>query len=498
MYDKKIIDMDNKEALKFLLKSDSYCNLKLPKYFDFSPLLEKIHKDNPNKSLQNFYKDKDNAKYYKNINYNIYISKSGSLSWRKITLINPIAYVGIVQEMCRKENWELLIARFEEFKKFSSRIKCCSIPVMSLTNTKDKREQILNWWSEFEQKTISESLNYKYMIMTDISNFYPSIYTHSIPWALHGKEEIKDLVKKGKSGKLYGEKLDIALQAISYGQTNGIPQGSILSDFIAELVLGYCDQQLYEELKKDRIINYKIIRYRDDYRIFSNDSEEIDRIFKKLVIILNDLNLQINNSKTCKTDDILSKALKPDKVYGLLNHIDSDLNTQKKIFAINEVGKMYKNSGLLIKLLHSFYKDELLKLKNNPHDIEEITGIVVDIINNNSKVYPECIAILSKILSFSAKSTKLQYIERIKNKITKDFNREYVEIWLQRLSITGDIELTYNTPLCEKVYKTNVIWDSSWSRYIIDESMIINRVELNRMEEIVTNEEIDDFLPIAY
>ena len=37
---------------------------------------------------------------------------------------------------------------------------------------------------------------------------------------------------------------------MNYGQTNGIPEGSILTDFIAEIVLGYIDLQLSEKLTK--------------------------------------------------------------------------------------------------------------------------------------------------------------------------------------------------------------------------------------------------------
>lgn len=57
---------------------------------------------------------------------------------------------------------------------------------------------------------------------------------------------------------------------MSFGQTNGIPQGSNLMDFIAELVLGYSDLQLSKKLIMTTISNYKILRYRDDYRIFTN------------------------------------------------------------------------------------------------------------------------------------------------------------------------------------------------------------------------------------
>lgn len=40
---------------------------------------------------------------------------------------------------------------------------------------------------------------------------------------------------------------------MQYGQTNGIPQGSVLFDFIAEIVLGYADLLLYEDLQKKEL-----------------------------------------------------------------------------------------------------------------------------------------------------------------------------------------------------------------------------------------------------
>lgn len=43
---------------------------------------------------------------------------------------------------------------------------------------------------------------------------------------------------------------------------------------------------------------YKIIRYRDDYRVFSNSKEEVEKIALILQNVLAELNFQINNSKT--------------------------------------------------------------------------------------------------------------------------------------------------------------------------------------------------------
>ena len=67
------------------------------------------------------------------------------------------------------------------------------------------------------------------------------------------------------------------------GQTNGIPQGSVLMDFIAEILLGYIDEILTEQLNTAHIVNYKILRYRDDYRIFVNNPDEGEKILKNII-----------------------------------------------------------------------------------------------------------------------------------------------------------------------------------------------------------------------
>lgn len=84
---------------------------------------------------------------------------------------------------------------------------------------------------------------------------------------------------------------------MQYGQTNGNPQGSVLFDFIAELVLGYVDSLLSKKLTDESITEYKIWRYRDDYRIFSNKKDEPEKIAFQLQTIFADLNFQLNAKK---------------------------------------------------------------------------------------------------------------------------------------------------------------------------------------------------------
>ena len=110
-----------------------------------------------------------------------------------------------------------------------------------------------------------------------------------------------------KTLRVLRTRIDTAIRNMSYGQSNGIPQGSVLMDFIAEIVLGYADLELSRSIEKynieqhqeqNKIQEYKIIRYRDDYRIFANSQNDVVKIAKLLTEVLQQLNLKINTQKT--------------------------------------------------------------------------------------------------------------------------------------------------------------------------------------------------------
>src|SRR6185312_11663464 len=62
----------------------------------------------------------------------------------------------------------------------------------------------------------------RFVVRADVTRFYQSIYTHSVSWALHGKETAK---KKMKDKGLVGNVLDEVLRSGQDGQTIGIPTG---------------------------------------------------------------------------------------------------------------------------------------------------------------------------------------------------------------------------------------------------------------------------------
>lgn len=107
-------------------------------------------------------------------------------AYRPVQIANPYLYYLLVKIMTNKGNWTTLKKRFEEFKE--PQIEVASIP--KVKGEKDKSHQaasVTSWWENVEQRSIELALKYRYMFITDITNCYTSMYTHTIAWALMGK-----------------------------------------------------------------------------------------------------------------------------------------------------------------------------------------------------------------------------------------------------------------------------------------------------------------------
>ncbi len=489
---KCLLDMSSLNARTFLFKQESYCSLALPPYFVFDKLINSIEQEIQNKDLKIV-----DSKNFDDVNHVILNNKDGKYAWRPFQLIHPVLYVSLVHQITKKENWEIINERFRKFSS-NTKIVCFSLPVESLDSNSDKAQQILCWLHEVEQKSIELALEFEYLIKTDITDCYSSIYTHSIAWALHDKSYAK--VKENRHNMtLIGNIIDTHLQGMSYGQTNGIPQGSVLMDFIAEILLGYSDLQLSEKIEENGISDYKIIRHRDDYRIFINNQQDGKKILKLLSDVLSDLGLKLNNNKTEINDQVIVGAIKQDKLYCISQKI-LHKNLQTHILAIYEFARTYNNSGSLIKMLNVYHK----KIKSIEdiarQDLISIISILVDIAFNNPRTYPIAMAIFSDLIKFyKDEEEKLEIIKKVQARFRKIPNTEYLEIWLQRITFPAKLRVPYENKLSKLVEGKNaIIWNSEWLKdiklkTIIKNCDIIDKVKLNELTPIIENEEISLF-----
>lgn len=490
---KSILELNHLEAREFFLKAESYCNVDFPKYINFSHLISKVHKVLDGKDLTTM--RKGTPRDYDDVNYTILNNKDGRYAWRPFQLIHPALYVSLVHKMTEEVAWESIRDKFREFSE-NEKIRCLSLPVKSLSEKTDKEEQVFHWWHEVEQRSIELSLDYQYMLETDLTDCYSSIYTHSIAWALHSKEIAKE---KRTDKALIGNVIDSHIQDMRHGQTNGIPQGSVLMDFIAEMVLGFADIELSKEINSENIRDYHILRYRDDYRIFVNNPQDGEKITKFLTEIMIDLGLKLNQSKTKSSDDVILSSVKLDK-FSWAKKKQIDKNLQKHLFIIYDHALKFKNSGSLSTALNYFHI-RLLRTKKIPQPLALIS-IIIDIAYKNPRTYPICVAILSLLMNFiSSNETKKEIISKIKNKFSKIPNTGHMEIWIQRMTLPIDKTISYSEPICNliKGEDTVKLWNCDWIsstelQTAMQEKYIVDKKEIRNLEPIISKEEVEHFV----
>lgn len=163
---RSILDLTQDEARSFLLKPESYCSLDLPPYIGFADLIDGVHKVLHGKRLTGL--RQSNPRDHDEVNYTILHNKDGRYAWRPFQLIHPALYVSLVHVITEEASWQLIRGCFQQFAA-NDQIRCLSLPVVSSSDQKDRSEQVSHWWNEVEQRSIEMSLDYDYLIETDIT-----------------------------------------------------------------------------------------------------------------------------------------------------------------------------------------------------------------------------------------------------------------------------------------------------------------------------------------
>jgi RNA-directed DNA polymerase len=339
------------------------------------------------------------------------------------------------------------------------------------------------------------SLTYDHTIHTDITDCYGAIYTHSISWALHSKNYAKD-PKNRKNKKLIGNIIDTHIQDMQYGQTNGLPQGSVLMDFVAEMVLGYADVEIFSKIATHEINDYQILRYRDDYRIFTNSSQDGERILKCITEVLIEIGMKLGAAKTKLSNSVVEASIKRDKIDWICRK-QSEKDFHKHLLIIHNHSTHHPNSGSLVRALSEYHKKVIsIKTIYRPFPI---IGVLTDIAFHNPRVYPYFAAILSKILKSLPPDQATNLVEKIKSKFDKLPNTGHVQLWLQRITHPFAPSLNFEEPLCNLVSgETSSIWNDGWiaSQKLlsaIKSEGLIDHKKLSAVPPIISVEEISVF-----
>ncbi len=511
-----ILDLDHEQARRLLMQSESYCKVNLPEYIDFDDILKQaaisVHRHascgSSSKESNKGANHGSVARQYcddatglsnlpEGINYQILENKDGLLSWRPMELINPVIYVLLVYKLTEEENWGVIRDRFAEFRQ-SSNIECCSIPRGVFTHA--KKGSILNWWESFEQRSISLSIEYQFMGKTDISDCYGAIYTHSIAWALHEK----NVAKRDKSLNLLGNYVDSCVQDMHSRQTVGIPQGSVLSDLIAEMVLGYADLLLSRELENNTKLtdcDYKVLRYRDDYRIFATSREGVHSILLVLMKVLSGLNFKLGAPKTAISDDVVLDSVKVDKIEWLMRG-HARVSIHKRLLALSRFSRDHPQSGTLVRELQ-IVSNILGSAKRFPGRRDVLIAQVVDVVVRNPRCYPIGARILSQLLEKEERLVQEEYLDKIIKRCRMTPNSGLFEIWLQRIALVLGISFEYEESLCSGIEgaisgAVSVVnpWPWQWLmdplRKDMESISIFDFNKLSSLSAVISSDEVGD------
>jgi len=205
------------------------------------------------------------------------LARRGKLR-RPLSIPNPINYYQLAK--LTSDQWVDLEAVFDRTSQSISR------PVEDDSTRALKWEKGFGFLPDAKLKTRTAS---RYILKADISNFYSTIYTHSIPWVLHTKALAK---QQRKFRDNLGNKIDTLVRNSQDQQTKGIPIGTDTSFAIAELIMSEVDKQLVNKVGT----NYH--RYIDDFEFGCKTLQEAEHTLSVLQEVLSQFELELNTSKT--------------------------------------------------------------------------------------------------------------------------------------------------------------------------------------------------------
>lgn len=236
----------------------------------------------------------------------------------------------------------------------------------------------------------------RYIVRTDISRFYPSIYTHSIPWALHGKMTAK--LNKGKN--LIGNVIDKIIREAQDGQTIGLPIGPDSSFLIAELILSQVDFDVCT------ITEGTGWRWYDDYEIGFWDLQDAEAFACKLEKCLASYELEINSEKTqiLKLPQPLHEAwinqIRPMSIH---SHSGRQIDSLIEMFSTAfDLARSYPKAGVLKYAIRKLYGADKngLTSKYEPIVHKYNWDMLQHLVLQAAIVEPDCLPTAIGLLSF--------------------------------------------------------------------------------------------------
>lgn len=198
---------------------------------------------------------------------------------RLLGIPNPLHQIRLCKRV--ETNWNVI----EQFVNQST----LSLTIPEVRNFSKRALSKKYDFDVIPEKRITESTGARFLLHTDISRYYGTIYTHSIPWAIHTKA----VAKLNRGQNYYGNILDTAIRNTQDQQTIGIPIGPDTSLLIGEIIGTAIDNIICSEIQ-----TISGFRYLDDYYLYFDTITKAEEALALLDEALKGYELEINPEKT--------------------------------------------------------------------------------------------------------------------------------------------------------------------------------------------------------
>jgi hypothetical protein len=222
----------------------------------------------------------------------------------------------------------------------------------------------------------------RFLLRADILRFFPSIYTHSIPWALMGKSAAKAAMSAGTLKGTWQDNADMLSRSVNNNQTIGIPIGPDTSRLLAEVILSHIDVSLADKFRR-----LDGIRYIDDYEFIFAFRSEAEEVLGYLQHLHNEFELALNPSKTA--------------IVELPESLETPWTSHMRVFPFRDLATVGQKHDLiayfnkLFELLRQFPEEGVLKYaiaRLRSEDVHEDNWkFLEDILIHCVLVEPACI-----------------------------------------------------------------------------------------------------------
>ena len=253
------------------------------------------------------------------------VRRVGGEKSRKLSLVHPLTQLDCVDHYEKYDEYMLNLCSHSPFsiRYISKKAKCVFPPeeeadeendvlpedagglVIELdNNTIEKRYRSYFSYKKYDlaYKFFESGDNlrleqkFRHMMTLDITGCFYHIYTHTIAWAVKGKEVAKDNIK----ADTFEKNFDQLMQHTNYNETNGIVVGPEISRIFAEIILQAIDLAILRQLKEKGYAlgrDYEIRRYVDDSYVYANSRKVLDDIYAVYKEQLSFYKLDINEKK---------------------------------------------------------------------------------------------------------------------------------------------------------------------------------------------------------